>query len=668
MTGKLTYTGPREDRLTSATVTPEVTRAGRFSCYDLFDTVLFRKLLDPSDVFRLVYARLSDRFPELMDEMSEDGFVAARRSAERAARDGKSETTLDEIWNQMGGLIGDRHHEAVEIELSCEREVLFPNAQICGELAERRSRGEQIVFISDMYLPESFLKSVLFDLKIMRPGDRLFVSSTHNKTKQRGDLFTHVIAELGGKPSSYSMTGDNRSADVRAPRAKGLKARLYKGHRLSAYESRLNRSLGVRQRLSSTLVGSIRKGRLGPASDSNRLVTDFLGPASLLWAIWAIRRAEEEGVQRLHYMARDAYLPFLCADRLARDGHTKVTANYLYASRYGLYFSSIEDLHTDLEWIFHQTETLTPRKLAKYLRLDESDLSTPMQGLFGEFDADQRLEKPDFDLFVATLASSPDGEKVLSDARRMREAANAYFTQEGLLSGENSAFVDIGWHLNVQAALQKLIPGRRMQGLYLYLSDTRRNPSEAGRADAMMEMTVAHPRIARCPSVWYNSTVTEHLFGMVPEGTCRGFETDADGRGKPILQEISADEIAAKQGICSGVKCFAGEWGADYAHAFQSSQDCADAFRALTDEYLDHPTRESLAVIRRSMRFSTEALNHESRALVSPFQWSDLLGALALVMLRRRSNGFGWLSAKFSLAPPPLRLGNHIVRMLKPYF
>lgn len=387
----------------------------------------------------------------------------------------------------------------------------------------------------------------------------------------------------------------------------------------------------------------------------------------MIWALWVIRRAEELGIERLFFMSRDAYLPYLCASKIAELGCTKVRSTYLYGSRYSLYFPNIRNLKDDLDWIFRQAGVLTKSKLLRYLKLDPKRLSCSMRALCREFGDDKTLDRADFDRFITTLEQSEDGATVLESAARMRSITQDYYNQEGLAGTESSAIVDIGWHLNIQAALQRIMPEKRMRGFYLYLSQTRRRPSEAGEAEAMLELSVTHSRISAPPSLWHHSTVAEHLFGMAPEGTCRGFRTDESGIVRPVLQDMSVEDSSAKQQICGRVQHFAQEWLPLYALAFPTAESCAAAFRVLSDEYFRSPTKESLFAVPKSIHLSTEPLNDKTSALISKFHLSDVQKAVSRVRRRKQGETLGWLGAKFSLAPAPLNLGGEIIRMIRRY-
>ena len=644
-----------------------VDRAAKFACFDLFDTVLFRKVLDPTDVFRLVYHRLAEALPERMAGICEDAFVSARLVAERHARVDRAETTLDAIWEELVWMVGNDRDIAMSIEMSCERDLLYPNAEIAAVIAKRREQSHRIVYVSDMYLPEHFLRSVLEEHGIMQPGDRLFASSEHEKTKHEGHLYLHLMEEMGGKSADYCMTGDHRHSDHRKPRSLGLRSRHYRGHRLNAFERRLNDALASPQLSRSILVGSVRNGRADDQGSQNRLVSDFLGPASLLWALWTIRRAEEDNLDRLYFMARDGYLPYLAASHLTQTGLTRVESHYVYGSRYSLYFAAIRDLENDLRWIFDQPGDLTLDKLLRYLRLDRAGFSPAMQAVCDGFAGDDPLSAEDFDRIVDVLSASEEGRSVLDSAAEMRRAARQYFESAGLIGSGSSAIVDIGWHLNVQSALQSLMPEQRLFGLYLYLSETRRSFVQAGRAETMIELNIAHRRAAAAPALWRHSTVAEHLFGMAPEGSCEGFELDKNGHARPVLQRMNPDEAAVRQHIADQVQAFVRAWAPLYMQAFPDARGCAAAFRVLSDEFFDLPPREALLTIRKSVRLSREALNDESSALVSGFQLDDVKHAINMLRRRRSAEDLGWLGAKFSLAPRPLHLGGKALRKLRPY-
>jgi len=637
------------------------------ACFDIFDTVLFRSLLDPTDVFRLISYRLKAILPQKMAMVGEDAFVSARSLAEHRARLGKSEVTLADIWHELTWLVGENLDDAMEVELACEREVLFPNSKICLEITARRAQGLQIAFISDMYLPEYFLRSVLEEHGIMQRDDKIFVSSTSGKTKRSGQLYHHVIADLGGKPGHYHMTGDHRHSDNRVPRSIGLKSKHYRGYRLNRYERRLNDKLKIPHLARSVLVGSIRNGRTNHGIEVDRLVTDFLGPASLLWAIWSIRRAEDGDLNRLFFMSRDAYLPYLCAKQIATHGRTQIKSSYLYASRYSLYFASIKNLFEDVQWIFNQPGELTKVKLLRYLRLDPHRLCSSVTELLLRYDDDKILDRADFDLFFATLERSDDGVVVLESAAQMREATQAYYKAEGLAGPDESAIVDIGWHLNIQAALQGLISEKQMRGQYLYLSQDRRRPSEVGEAEAMIELGVPHSRVSSTPALWRHATLVEHLFGMVPEGTCTGFCQDESGNVRPILQGICPEEAALKHEICEKVQTFACKWIDLYMQAFPTAERCATAFAAVSDEYLQNPTRDSLLAIPQAFRLSKEALNDHTSPIAGSFEWSDIAKVISKIRRRHQAEGLGWLGAKLAMAPVPINRGREIIRKIRPY-
>ena len=265
----------------------------KFACFDIFDTVLFRAVLAPSDVFRLVYLDLVELEVLKPIEVDEDAFVAARRSAEDAAKIGVPECTLEQIWSHLALHLGkDCASVGMEAEKRAECQVLYPNAEIVETVRQNRAVGRTIVFISDMYLSGAFLKGVLMDLNIWKDGDEIFVSSDEGARKHTGTLYKKVRKELGGSARNYHMTGDNRRSDVLRARLAGWRARHYRGGKINEYERSLSASLVTNRLQKSVLVGGIRKYRNGVAEEQlPRFTTDFMGLVSFFWALWAIPKS-----------------------------------------------------------------------------------------------------------------------------------------------------------------------------------------------------------------------------------------------------------------------------------------------------------------------------------------------------------------------------------------
>ena len=164
--------------------------------FDIFDTLLVRPYVKPTDLFYHL---------ELLENLS--GYADARIQAERDARKKIPEATLDEIYSELHGYPGMKDKEK-----QLEAQVLTANSEIKLIYNYAKMKGKRIVIVSDNYLPEKFLKSVL-----RRNGytgfANIYVSCEYRKNKGSGTLFKEVIKHERVYPQSILHIGDNAHSD-----------------------------------------------------------------------------------------------------------------------------------------------------------------------------------------------------------------------------------------------------------------------------------------------------------------------------------------------------------------------------------------------------------------------------------------------------------------------
>ena len=118
--------------------------------------------------------------------------------------------------------------------MEVEREQLCSVRSIWERINYLHDRGENIYYISDMYLPASFLKDLLVTHGFWKEGDRLYVSSTYGVTKRSGNLYKLIADENQLTFSRWYHCGDNRHSDYKMPQQWGIRVELIK-HKSVSY-------------------------------------------------------------------------------------------------------------------------------------------------------------------------------------------------------------------------------------------------------------------------------------------------------------------------------------------------------------------------------------------------------------------------------------------------
>lgn len=181
--------------------------------FDLFDTLVMRKTLEPMDIFDLVEERMSAKGIELPD------FRKRRRTAELNVN-GKD---IFAIYKELGKLLGleDSTLETImKEELACEKDNLILRTEMAEIFHYAADSGKKVSIITDMYLTADILDSLLSDMGIS--GYRkIYVSCEYGKGKGNG-LFEEYRRDVKGLRCLH--IGDNKDADITAAEKSGLDA------------------------------------------------------------------------------------------------------------------------------------------------------------------------------------------------------------------------------------------------------------------------------------------------------------------------------------------------------------------------------------------------------------------------------------------------------------
>ncbi len=288
--------------------------------FDIFDTLLVRPCLIPTDIFYLVERKIGRNV----------GFAELRKKAEAYARKVKpyyyDDITIDEIYKclaEIGGFSKDEAEEIKRIEIEIEKDLLYPRETIKQMYCELLQMGKIVIITSDMYLPKNILEGILSHNGIVG-YERLYVSCEERLAKGSGRLFEKIISdysEKGIEAQNIAHLGDNYRADVEMPAKMGMKSyHLPKPSGIlnsKKYMKPLYRFSGGKD--DSFLVGVLANCLFDDpyrpynsdtvsAGDYKNLGAVLYGPILLSYTIWMLKEIEAKKIDKLLLAYRDGFI------------------------------------------------------------------------------------------------------------------------------------------------------------------------------------------------------------------------------------------------------------------------------------------------------------------------------------------------------------------------
>lgn len=290
--------------------------------FDVYDTLLQRTLYAPSDLFLYIEKKNNVK-----------GFAHWRKTAELLLKlKLHREVLFDEIYENAP----ETYKSLKQEELDAEERFVKPMEDIKPIFEEYKQRGYKIVCISDMYLPSSFLMSLL-EKNGYYGIDKVFVSCEYNKTKLFGKLYKKVCEELGIQLKELTYIGDNKLTDIFVPTQLGIKCRYYQASKKNYYKScsYIKRFYKRHPDLAHSIIANI----IATEGKKNTSLFSFgfnvAGPLILSYSMFVATECRKRGIDTALLLARDAYYIEKCLNIFCEWLNTA----YIYAPRKQYYIT-----------------------------------------------------------------------------------------------------------------------------------------------------------------------------------------------------------------------------------------------------------------------------------------------------------------------------------------
>jgi len=466
--------------------------------FDIFDTLLTRSVLDASEIFRVCGERaVKFGWLTISPLIFQHARIDARDRSCLFIEGG--ENTLDEIYHELADTL-DLSKELIyklkALELEVEIEYLIPIPRALQLVAKARRSHPNVLFLSDMYLPESFLQERLKQHGFWQEGDRLYVSSQWRKSKGKGDLFLKVLKDFHLSPQMLTHTGNSLSFDVIKPRLLGINSIYFDDANPNRYESILQKYAHITNGITSLWAGISRYTRLTRevTTQKESIICDIAAcvaaPILTAYTIWILQQAKAKQLTRIYFLARDGEILLQIAKDLAPKIYPEVELRYLYVSRQALRMPGLTKINKAFwEWMFDDTDIFTIDSLLARMCLNRQAAQPIFEPIGYPLTLWQKNLSTKERISLRTELEKNEllQKLVLKIAEQKREVLRAYLEQERMLDGQPFGLVDVGWRGSLQISLENAfeIFGTRMPvGFYFALDKPSGGLKHKGEAIA----------------------------------------------------------------------------------------------------------------------------------------------------------------------------------------
>jgi predicted HAD superfamily hydrolase len=312
--------------------------------FDVFDTLLERKISNPSHVFVICENILVKKYGPEFKSYHHERLHAAFLATHCARTFHKEDSTIHSIMNFLTKIYVGYDlstEDLVQMEFEIEKQLLTPRETGVEIYSYAVSQKKQIYICSDMYLSEGFIKDRLHEHGIST-YEKIYVSGEVGLLKSSGKLFEWILIQNKILRDDLLHIGDNANSDVKMARKSGIlayhlpqKCRLDKFFRSVFANSALRPNRYLATDISTGLL-SRRLANTGfqkEESDTNKylyfLGYSLVGPTIITLCEWIKSECHKKDINHVLFFSRDGEI----VHKAFKYIYPQFSSEYCYASR-----------------------------------------------------------------------------------------------------------------------------------------------------------------------------------------------------------------------------------------------------------------------------------------------------------------------------------------------
>lgn len=544
----------------------------RLLSIDIFDTLIWRKVPTPKDLFIILGEQLHNE-GWLNDSISALAFAELRAKAETYARffkgEGKpAEIFLSEIYWQLHGVFrtitieqmiaGEKGiinesdiDQLVEIEVALECQLVSIDSNILKLIKAARNKNIKVVLVSNTYFNTLQIDQIIHrEQKLHDLIDKLYLSCEYGFNKQQG-LLQQMITDFNYSPGEILHIGDDLKADVASAKALNLRFVHYckltkeltkvinsewSEDDLEQRSEMLDRQQGDFGLTSLRSIVSQQAKNENPEFAFWEYGATVLGPMVASFVLWARARTLQLGQKKAYCILREGWLYAEVFRLFSHYLPEQIEPVELWISRRSasfaaLSYGSFEEFYTLMTTSRHETFTVGSFCQSLGVELLKSDRLFEQKNLF------IKTEMMREQLAAELSKDRAMRDRILSAAAEKRKRFLHYLKKHiDFTNSSNTVMVDVGWTGTIQGAMQKIFAmnglTHRLCGLYFGVN----NAADLAR----LEGSIREGYLINCgypyglyDAVQHGAFVFEDLHQPVL-GDLKGY----DETGDPIIGEM----------------------------------------------------------------------------------------------------------------------------------
>lgn len=436
--------------------------------FDIFDTLIMRKIFSPEDVFRLLEEKVRV-------ELKLDCEIANVRA--QAASMCGSYATINEIYQyikQQTNLIDKNIIDIMQLEKDIDIDLCITRRDIADLYEYCLTCGKEVYLISDMYYTLQDIKRILDKCGVKVPDDEhIWISCEKKADKVSGSLW-EKYSKLVSKDIRCLHIGDNKTGDAKNPVIYGIDSYYI----MSAKDMLMKSSISELASSVNTVSDSICLGLVAAklfnspfalCSTNGKVSYDdseiygycVYGPLLEKFLIWLYYNSRKDGIDKLLFFARDGYFlekDYKVVSELLNDGYEQDWC-YLPISRRLIYMATMEN-EDDFKRVVAFPYVGT---FAEYMKSRFGIIVTEVTSEYNNRQINAVGDSKDILEWI-----QPYKDEIIKKAKRERENYLRYLKTDGdMQKGLTYGTVVLGYYGTNQYYLQRLT-GIKTKGYCFY--------------------------------------------------------------------------------------------------------------------------------------------------------------------------------------------------------